>query len=227
MHQASIYTGFDGVKAYSKLGLKLYDSLVIRGFAPHVWGCSARDFLEHYRKHVTANHADIGVGTGYFLDRCDFGSSHPRIALIDLRPECLAHAYHRLARYRPETHLRDARKALSGIAAFDSICLGGLLHCLPGAAFYEKHIVFHALHPIVRPGTKVFGYTLINDGMRYWRRTLAHYCLHRLRVVNFANDRIDDLALALRMYFVDCKLDQIGSFAFFSAVVPPSSINHH
>ena len=26
--------------------------------------------LEMYRKHLTANHLDIGVGTGYFIDRC-------------------------------------------------------------------------------------------------------------------------------------------------------------
>src|SRR5690348_1662891 len=112
MQAETTYTATDGIKAYSHLGLQFYDSVVIRGLAPHVWGTSVDEFLAHYSQHLTPNHADIGVGTGYFLNRCDFGSDNPRIALIDLNPRCLAYAARQLARYRPETYLCDARLPL-------------------------------------------------------------------------------------------------------------------
>lgn len=227
MQQASLYTADDGIKAYSKVSLSFYDPFVIRGLAPCVWNCSPADILDHYREHVTANHADIGVGTGYFLDRCDFGQREPRIALIDLQPASLAHATRRLARYRPEIYVRDARTPLVGIPAFDSICLGGILHCLPGYGLQQKSAALRALKPIAHPGTKVFGYTLVSDHIREnWRRTLTHCCLRRLRVVNFANDRIDDLANILRAQFIDSKVEPVGCFAFFSAVVPDTFPDH-
>jgi hypothetical protein len=81
----------DSIKAYTKLGLHLYDPLIVKVVAPHVWGCRPDILVDHYRQHVTSNHADIGVGTGYFLDRCGFDSARPRLALIDLQPNCLAY----------------------------------------------------------------------------------------------------------------------------------------
>src|ERR1043165_996739 len=71
-------------KAYTKLGLHLYDPLIVNLVAPRIWGCDPDILVDHYREHVTSNHADIGVGTGYFLDRCDFEST-PRLALKSQR----------------------------------------------------------------------------------------------------------------------------------------------
>jgi methyltransferase family protein len=224
MQHATTYTAADGIKAYSKLGLQLYDCLVIRGLAPHVWGSSVERFLAHYRQHLTPNHADIGVGTGYFLDRCDFGMSRPRIALIDRKPQCLAYAARRLARYQPETYLCDARQSLRGIQPFDSISLGGVLHCLPGADFNAKASVLNALRSISRPGTKIFGYTLVNNNIhRDWRRAMTHRVLSAMQVVNFTNDNVADLSRTLSLHLTDCTIESVGSFAFFSALVPSKS----
>ena len=52
----------DSIKAYTKLGLRVYDWLVMHLFLKYVWGCNPDDLVDHYRKHVTSNHADIGVG---------------------------------------------------------------------------------------------------------------------------------------------------------------------
>ena len=224
MQHTRPYTAADGIKAYSKLGLQLYDRLIIRGLAPHVWGSSIDRFLAHYRQHLTPNHADIGVGTGYFLNCCDFGTHRPRIALIDLNPRCLAHAARRLARYQPETYLCDARQALRGIPPFDSISLGGVLHCLPGSDLNSKANVLNALRSISRPGTKVFGYTLVNNNIHHYRRrAITHRVLRAMQVVNFANDYIDDLSRMLAVHFTDCTIESIGTFAFFSAIVPSNS----
>jgi len=212
----------DSIKAYTPAGLRLYDALVMGVLARHVWGCEPCRLVDHYREHLTLNHADVGVGTGYCLDRCGFESASPRLALIDLQPNCLRHAARRLARYRPQCHVRDALHPLHGIdgPAFDSIALGGVLHCLAGD-FDAKGSVFDSLAPLAVGGTKIFGYTLVADGVqRRTRSRLVHGLLNRARIVDNARDRVADLRAALAARFVECRVELIGCMALFSAVVP-------
>ena len=115
----------DGIRAYSKLGLRAYDAVVMGLFGEYVWGCHADEFVRHYRRHVTSSHADIGVGTGYCLDHCGFDSPTPRIALIDLNENCLEHAARRLERYTPETYIRNACEPIQiDTRRFSSIGVG-------------------------------------------------------------------------------------------------------
>src|SRR5262245_23893189 len=140
------------IKAYSPAGLRLYDALVMGAFAPRVWSCAAERLVEHYRALATANHADIGVGTGYCLDRC--GVRFARLTLIDLQPNCLDHAARRLARFEPRCFRRDVLRPLRGLdgPAFDSVALGGVLHCLAGD-LAAKAAVFDNIAPLVAGGT--------------------------------------------------------------------------
>src|SRR5262245_3541151 len=92
-------TSDDSIKAYTPLGLLLYDPLIVGVLARYVWECPAEAFVAHYRKHVSSNHADVGVGTGYCLDECGFAVPNPRLALIDLQAHCLEYTARRLARY--------------------------------------------------------------------------------------------------------------------------------
>ena len=215
----------DSIKAYTKLGLHVYDPLIVHVVAPHVWGCSPETLVEHYREHVTSNHADIGVGTGYFLDRCGFTSPRPRLVLIDLQSNCLEYTARRLSRYRPSTHRRDVLDPMDEISGgpFDSIALGGIIHCLAGD-LQQKSKVFDTLAPLTRTGTKVFGYTLVCDGVPLRaRRRLVHPFLNRLRVIDNTNDRLSDLRRELFARFIECKLELIGCMALFSAIVPDSA----
>ena len=85
----------------------------------------------------------------------------------------------------------------------------------------RKSSVFDALRHIARPGATIFGYTLVNDAIDERRsRRLASHCLHRLRVVNFANDSASDLTQALATRFVTYTVELIGCFALFAAAVP-------
>jgi hypothetical protein len=217
MSATALYSIDDGVKAYSRLGLHLYDPLIVGVLARYVWDCPAEAFIEHYRRHVSNNHADIGVGTGYCLDRCGFKDPNPRIALIDLQPNCLEFTARRLARYRPQTHLHDALQPLHGVRPFDSIALGGILHCLPGD-MPQKARVFDALRPICNARAKIFGFTLVNNAIaeRLSRRA-AYRTLNLLRVVNCVDDDVDALRRALASRFAHSNVELIGCFAFFSA----------
>ena len=210
------------IKAYTKLGLRMYDPLIVNLVAPRVWGCSPDTLVEHYREHVTSNHADIGVGTGYFLDRCGFDSPTPRLALIDLQPNCLAYTARRLSRYQPQTYLRDVLSPMAAIPGgpFDSIALPGIIHCLAGD-LRRKCMVFDTIAPLIRPGTKIFGYTLVYDGVPLSaRRRLVHPFLNRLRVIDNNNDRLSDLRRELRARFIECNVELVGCMALFSAVTP-------
>jgi hypothetical protein len=208
------------IRIYSKAGLRAYDAVVMRLLARHVWGCPSDLFVEHYRKHVTSNHADIGVGTGYCLDRCGFAAADPRLLLIDLQPNCLEYAARRLARYQPQMLVRDVLEPMPNISRrFDSVALAGVLHCLPGG-MQHKARAFDTLRSLTHPGSKIFGYSLVTDATRRRRRSdVALRMLNRIRAVDNAGDRAGDLARELSSRFAECSVEQVGQMAFFSAVV--------
>jgi len=219
MHSMSERWTDPATRIYTQRSLRLYDTLVMGVFADRVWDCPAANFLAHYRQHLTSNHAEIGVGTGYCLDHCRFPAPNPRLALIDLQPNCLAYSARRLARYQPQTYVHDAREPMRlGIERFDSIALCGVLHCLPGG-MGEKARVFDALEPIVAPGATIFGYTLVSD--RVHDRALCrwvHRGLNRLRIIDNTEDRSSDLHAELSRRFVSPRVESIGCIAFFSVV---------
>lgn len=93
-----------GQAVYTKSTLRAYDFVVLIVSNQFIWKCPSRRIEEHYNRHVTANHLDVGVGTGYFLDRCQFPSQTPRVALMDLNRSVLEYASSRIARYKPETY---------------------------------------------------------------------------------------------------------------------------
>jgi len=210
----------DSIKAYSRLGLALYDPLIMEGIAPWVWGCPPQVLVDHYRDHMTGNHADIGVGTGYCIDRA--GVSLARLALIDLQPNCLEYTARRLRRFAPRCYWRDVLQPIRGIEGprFDSIALNGVLHCLAGE-FAHKARAFDNLARLAQPGTKIFGCTLVSDrpDQRWkWRRRVAHALLNRLRVIDNRRDFVADLHAALTTRFDRTEIQLVGCMALFSAV---------
>ena len=216
------------IRAYSPVGLRLYDALVMGVFARRIWRCSAERLVEHYRALATTNHVDIGVGTGYCLDRCGVRFERRRLTLVDLQGNCLEHAARRLARFDPRCFRRDVLRPLNGIdgPAFGSVALGGVLHCLAGD-LAAKVAVLDNIAPLVAGGTRIFGYTLVSDDVLLRAPTrLVHRLLNRARVIDNARDRVADLHAALTARYADCRVDLVGCMALFSAVVPVRIPNH-
>ena len=79
-----------GHAVYTKRMLGIYDFLMLGLSNRLIWRCPTQRLVEHYNRHVTANHLDVWVGTGYFLDRCRFPSNPPRVALMDRLTHALA-----------------------------------------------------------------------------------------------------------------------------------------
>jgi ubiquinone/menaquinone biosynthesis C-methylase UbiE len=206
------------VAVYTPARLAFYDLFILGLSCSFVWRCPRRHFLDLYDQHVGSRHLDIGVGTGYFLDRCRFPIERPQITLLDPSDACLTKAARRLERYSPRVVKASALEPLElGTARFASVALNGVLHCLP-ATPETKAAVFENLKPFLENGGVVFGSTILGSGVehgRLARRALAHFNRER-----FFTNLVDDLGglnSALAHNFADQHIDVRGSFALFAA----------
>jgi ubiquinone/menaquinone biosynthesis C-methylase UbiE len=217
LRQASRASTEAGTAIYSKQVLLLYDLGVIKLSNGFAWQCPSHLILEFNNRHISANHLDVGVGTGYFLNKCRFPSNTPRLALLDLNPNSLRMAAERLRRYRPTMRLADILEPLQfGAPKFDSIALNYLLHCLPGT-LRNKQIVFDNLKPWLNPGGIVFGTTILGQGIRpnfLARRLMKLY--NAKGIFSNGQDNLPDLEAILKRHFRDYETKIVGCVAFFT-----------
>ena len=202
---------------YTKRALRFYDLAILGYFSRFAWKCPARRIVEHYNEHESANHLDVGVGTGYFLDRARFVSESPRIALMDLNPSCLEVASRRIERYHPEAFRANVLDRIPVDAPkFDSVGMNYLLHCLPGD-IRSKAVVFQHLKALANPGCVFFGATLLHNGVpRNW---LARRVMDRnnaLGIFSNAADDLDGLRAAVAEHFTDSVIAVVGCVGVFS-----------
>jgi len=209
-----------GQAVYTKRLLRVYDPLVLGISSRYVWRCPSARIQSLYRRHVSCSHLDVGVGTGYFLDRCRFPSDRPRVALMDLNPTALEYAASRISRYRPEIYRQNVLEPIRvEIPKFDSVGINYLLHCLPGP-IREKAVALDHLKTLMNPGAVLFGSTILQGGVsRGWaaRRLMGLY--NRKGIFSNTEDDLDGLWEVLRQRFDQVSVDVIGSVALFSGRV--------
>lgn len=207
-----------GQAVYTKRTLNLYDFIVLTVSNPWIWKCPTPRLVEHYNRYVTDNHLDIGVGTGYFPDKCHFPARSPRVALMDLNTDTLAYASHRIQRYRPETYVQNVLEPVTQeIAPFDSVGVNYLLHCVPGA-IETKSAMFDHLKPLLNDGAVVFGSTLLQGGVErsgLAKRLMAVY--NKKGIFSNTEDTLAGLENALTQRFHDVQIEVVGCAALFSA----------
>ncbi len=207
-----------GQAIYTPKTLAIYDLLVLGLSNRWIWKCPTERLLAHYDQHVRGNHLDVGVGTGYFLDRCRFPTPAPRVALMDLNHNALQFASRRIARYRPDVYLRNVLGEIDFDAQkFDSVGVNYLLHCLPGD-MATKARALDFLIPLMKPGAALFGSTLLQGGVeRGWaaRRLMAFY--NSKGVFCNTQDDLATLTRELEKRFNEVSIETIGCAALFSA----------
>lgn len=205
---------------YSPRLLRWYDFLVLGVSNRLIWRCPTARLLEFFNQHVTGNHLDVGVGTGYFLDRGRFPIEQPRLVLMDANRNCLEAAAKRVERYRPQLVQCDITRPIDWTAPrFDSISLNYVLHCLPGS-LRQKACVLDNLLPLLNPDGLLFGSTLLSSGVqRSWtaRRLMSAY--NHKGIFGNASDSLDDLHTVLRSRFRDVQIETSGCGAMFAARV--------
>jgi SAM-dependent methyltransferase len=208
-----------GAAVYSKLVLAFYDLEVLGFELPFIFKCPTPRILELYDRHVSACHLDVGVGTGYFLDRCRFPVPDPEIHLMDLNPNCLERTSRRIHRYRPVAHLWNVLEPIEeAMPRFGSISATNLLHCLPGTML-DKERFFRNVKAFLREGGVIFGATVLGQGVE---KTGAPYrAVNRLfnKKSIFCNekDNAADLDAILARNFDQRSVKIVGSMALFTA----------
>ncbi len=205
-----------GAAIYSRTLLSVYDVFVLGFSNRFVWQCPSRLILDFYNAHVSAKHLDVGVGTGYFLDKCTFPTRHPTIVLADLNPNSLRVTSKRLQRYNPSIHIANVLEPLRiEPADFDSVAINYLLHCLP-SNISSKGVVFQNLKRLLKPGGVVFGTTILGKGIK--PNLLAKILMrfyNSKRIFTNIEDNATDLESILKANFRDYSIRVVGCVVFF------------
>ncbi|MGY8771286.1 MAG: class I SAM-dependent methyltransferase [Pirellulales bacterium] len=209
-----------GQAVYSTRTLKFYDLLVLGISNRWIWKCPTHYLKNHYAQHVTSNHIDVGVGTGYFLDKVKFEQPNPRIGLLDLNQNCLDAAAKRIERYQPAIFQADLFQPLKlDCELFQSVSINYVLHCLPGN-LKSKSIVFENLKPWISPGGVIFGSTILHQEVP--RGLMARQLMkvyNQKGIFSNTEDSFTRLQRSLDLHFSEVKIESRGCVALFSATV--------
>ncbi len=206
-----------GAAIYSKQILSIYDLYVLGFSNTFIWQCPSRLIVDFYNEHISAKHLDVGVGTGYFLDKCKFPTSNPSITLVDLNSNSIQTTAKRLRHYSPKTYIANVLEPIQiESASFDSIALNYLLHCLPGNLL-SKSVVFRNLKPLVNnEGGVIFGTTILGQDVRqnFLAKTLMK-TYNSKGIFSNTDDNLTDLESVLKENFHDYSVRVVGCVAFF------------
>lgn len=199
---------------YTRGFLSVYDPM-LRFTCPAVWRCSRQLMLDLYNRNLGRRHLDIGPGTGYFLDLCSFPVPEPCVVLADNSVAVLDKVSRRISRYHPDTWLGDAFHLDLKECRFESVAMLNLLHCLPGD-MTDKSAIFDQLTELVNPGGRIFGCTLLGQGVRHTRAaSMLLKQLNRDGMFNNADDSLDSLNTELAKRFASYQVRVYGSMALF------------
>ncbi|HAT1685236.1 TPA: class I SAM-dependent methyltransferase [Klebsiella oxytoca] len=207
-----------GAAVYNALTLRLYDWWVLQMSNRHAWRCPTEStLLPFFLAHLSPAHLDIGVGTGYYLQKTPDNS---RISLMDMNRHSLNAAERRAGKARiHDTLPHDICEPLppGWRGRFDSVSLFYLLHCLPGAMADKSMAVRHAAMALTGTGT-LYGATILGKGVRhnaFGRKLMTVY--NRKGIFCNTNDTAEDLHQGLSDIFDDVEVSMTGTVALFSA----------
>ncbi|WP_405358756.1 class I SAM-dependent methyltransferase [Kitasatospora sp. NBC_00085] len=206
-------------EVYTKGKLAIYDKWVLGLFCSAVWRCPAHVMRRLYDTEAGRRHLDIGPGTGYFVDRCEFPVPDPEITLLDLSEECLTMSAQRLARYRPRTCQANLMNRLPlPKGHFDSAAMNLVFHTIPGG-WDAKGVILGHVAETLRPGGVLFGTTVLAEGVPMNRFT-HKLLLEQHRRGNFQNQGDDPQGLErqLAKYFPDYTVRIRGAVAVFKGI---------
>lgn len=201
---------------FNQVSLFFYDFLLYGFISKYAWGCAPSLLKRHYARFITANHLEVGVGTGYLLDKATFPVDHPRLVLMDFSQSCLNKTQKRLRRYQPTCYQQNILEPITeAISGFDSIGINYVMHCVPGS-FKEKGIAFAHLKTLLNKGGVLFGSTVLYQGVskNAFSQALMWF-LNAIGVFLNKEDHLDDLRACLSKNFEHVEIEVQGSVAIF------------
>lgn len=201
---------------FNPLLISMYDFLVYRVVSQYIWGCSNALLIQRYQHYVSPHHLEVGVGTGYLVDKSDANIS--RLDLMDLSRACLRKSSKRLHRYYPSVIRHNVlEKPFEEDKRYDSIGINYVMHCVAGD-FTDKGIVFGNLKKLLTNRGVIFGATVLKTDQSSTRANIFMRFLNRIGIFNNTNDNYDDLKHALEKHFrhVSVFISDHSSVALFA-----------
>lgn len=207
-----------GAAIYSNLVLSIYDLEVLFFEIPWVFKCPLQELKDFYADHVTTEHLEVGVGTGYFPSKTLNISNHRNLHLLDLNPNSLKKTASRLKAFQPTCHLHNVFERLpGGLPKFKSIAIMNFLHCLPGTML-EKESVIANLKSALQEGGVIFGVTALGEGVEMGVIHKAFNHFHNyMGIFTNRHDNKNDLENILSNHFKHSSVKTIGAYALFFA----------
>ena len=208
---------YDGQKTYTKKSLFFYNFRVLFFNNTFVWKCSTKKLLDQFKKYTSRNHLDIGVGTGFYLDKVR--KKIINIDLMDLNNNCLNQVSQVLKDKTPNVYKIDILKDISSsfYSKYDSISFNYLIHCLPDNG--NKDLVFKNVAKMLKQEGVAFGATVIND----YKNDLAIKVSKKYNNIGKFDNK-NDTYLKIEGYlqssFKDYTIEQVGSVCLFSMRSP-------
>lgn len=204
---------------YSGFALRLYDLFVLRFTSPYAWGCHRRILTELYQTHSTPTHAEVGVGSGYFLRQLT--PTWETVALIDPNRAALSYVSRRLGTDKAEQHEANilVERGLPQ-RRFSSVAANYLLHCLPGPMETKETAVSNLARLTAKDGT-LFGATVIGRSADHNRlgRIVMWLC-NRTGTFGNTDDTDEELRRILEQHFSTVVLRRENRVALFVASKP-------
>ncbi|PRC94068.1 class I SAM-dependent methyltransferase [Solimicrobium silvestre] len=205
---------------FNKASLSIYDFILYGFISKYAWGSSIQRLDAHYKKYVSLSHLEVGVGTGYLLNRIKFATPSPRLALMDLSQACLEKTKIKVSRYAPEIYVQNLLEPMQrSIPQFDSVSINYVLHCIPGSISQKCQALLH-LKPLLKQDGILFGTTVLSTGVP--KNLLARPAmsfLNLLGVFNNSEDSAIDLEKFLKAHFKITHFEVIGVTAFFAVKI--------
>ncbi|SPO01092.1 uncharacterized protein DNG_03839 [Cephalotrichum gorgonifer] len=181
LHPLSYY------KCYDEGVLSFYDVWVIGVSFTWAWNIPASTItLPFHRAHLSKNHLDIGVGTGYFpatvLSERAAAAGHidaqgdrldQKVTLWDLSTKALAEAKSRIELAEPHATVEVIEADATSLPAdfdtsrkFDSISAAMLLHCIPMPTEQKAKGVISTARRLLSPRGVFYGCTVLGSAAR-------------------------------------------------------------
>lgn len=206
-----------GAAVYSKFLLSFYDTEVLRFELPFIFKCPLHKAKDFFNANISGVHLDVGVGTGYFLDKCTFPVPNPLVHLMDLNSNTLEKTSNRINRYSPVSHLCNVLEPIQkDLPKFDSISAMNFLHCLPGTML-KKEAAIKNLMPFLNDGGVFFGITILGKGVDAgFLYMKANAVYNKKAIFSNLHDNASDLETILSKNFENVSVEVVGSVAFFS-----------
>ena len=204
---------------FTTMSHRLYDAGLYGFVTRYLWRCSTERLLDNYVENISRNHLEIGVGSGFFLERTLCSDYLRRLVLLDLNGRCLRKSAARLQAFDPETRQHDMLEPIPAeLGKFDSVAMNYVLHCIPGS-FRSNRRMFASIRSRLTSGGVLFGATLvrrpIKEGLFAW---LLMWLLNAIGVFGNTRQTVNELRYVLGSLFDEVDLYVAGNAVVFRAI---------